>query len=132
MVACWPVPKARLASISKLIRVGIGRAGRGVDGEAAGADRLKPRLAHRHPIGFAKLLEPGRAVAERGHRADLIGGRRMLEIGMDQPVVGPGFIGFVGDQHRGTFGEGRELAHRADLLALGAVARDRDSPAHRT
>jgi len=34
-------------------RVRIGRVGRGVDVEAAGADRLQPGLAHRDPVGVA-------------------------------------------------------------------------------
>ena len=46
------------ASISKGIVPG-GRAavGRRVDVEAAGADRLKPGLAHRHPVRLAELLD---------------------------------------------------------------------------
>ena len=66
VVACWPVPKARPASISNAIAP-VGHAlavHRRVDVEAAGADRLQPGLAHRHPVGFAQLLDLGLAAAQ--------------------------------------------------------------------
>ena len=68
--------------------------------EAAGADRLEPGLAHRHPILFAELLDLDRATAEAGQKRDVVGGRMMLEIGMDQPIVRLGQVGLIGDQHR--------------------------------
>ncbi len=59
---------------SDLERGGSGRdaaaVGRGVDEEAAGADRLEPGLAHRHPVRLAERLDarsplPSRATSAR-------------------------------------------------------------------
>ena len=68
VVACWPVPKARPASISKLIASAAGRVRRRVDEEAAGADRLQARLAHRHPVGFGEAFDLRLAGAETAQR----------------------------------------------------------------
>src|SRR3954454_20382813 len=62
---------------------GIARVGRRVNGEAAGADRLKPSLAHRYPIRFAKLLDLRRATAEAAQDRELFIRRRMFEISVD-------------------------------------------------
>ena len=76
VVACWPVPKASPASISKLIACGSGGVGRGVDEEAPGADRLEPGLAHRHPIVLAEVVDFGRRVGgERGQRGEIVARR---------------------------------------------------------
>ena len=93
-----------------------------VDGEAAGADRLQPGLAHRHPIGLAKLLDLGPPPPRLRQQVQLLRCRLVLEISVDQPVVGLGFVGLVGDQHRRLIAEARQIVHRADRFALRAGA----------
>ena len=46
-----------------------GAMGRRVDVEAAGADRLQPGLAHRHPVGLAELLDARRRRGRGGAAA---------------------------------------------------------------
>src|SRR5207342_2638036 len=73
--------------------VRFGSVGWCVNGEAARADRLQPRLAHRHPIVLSQLLEARRPVAEVGQGRNLMPGRFMLEIGVKKPLVGLGLVG---------------------------------------
>src|SRR4029453_12342665 len=54
--------------------------GRRVQEKEAGPDRLQPRLAHRHPIVLAELLELGLAAAEAGERFQYFGRRLLVEI----------------------------------------------------
>jgi len=71
------------------------------------------------------------AAAERSQDRKLVRGRLVLEISMDQPVVGPGLIGLVGDQHRwiDALGEG---VGAGDRFRLRAAAGNRNAPAHLT
>jgi hypothetical protein len=90
VVACWPVPKARLAGRRERCVVG------GVDVEPPGADRLEPLLALRHPIGFGQLLdrECGRAGSEQRGDGGLVGlARRARQPDFEPPIIGP----FLGD-----------------------------------
>ena len=117
-----------------LERDGAGRhraaMGRGVDIEAVGAERLEPGLAHRHPIVFAERLQFRHTAAEAGQLVQICVSRRMIEISVDQPVVGPRRVRLVGDQHR-RIGAGAErvveVRHR---FSLCAAAGDGDAPTH--
>ena len=110
-----------------LERSGSGRdaaaVGRGVDEEAAGTDRLEPGLAHRHPVGLAELLDLRSAAAQPGDLGQILGGRLMIEIGMDQPLVGPRLVGLVGDQHRRIGRLGTARAPRSPRPARACRAR---------
>jgi hypothetical protein len=110
--------------------IGIGRVGRRVDMEPSGADRLKARLAHRHPILLAELLDLRRARAEDSQDRHLLTVRVMVEIGMDQPFVGLGGIGLVGDEHRRIVGAVESIFRIDDRLALRARTWNRDPEAH--
>ena len=101
-----------------------------MDVEAAGADRLEPGLAHRHPVGLAELFDVPLAGAKRAQRGQVLRRWRVIEIGVDQPVVGPGLVGLVRDQHRRAVAEAREIVHRADRLALRPGAADGGAEAH--
>ena len=81
-----------------------GAIGRRVDVEAAGADRLQPGLAHRHPIGLAELLDPAARRRRGAQGRELLRRRLVVEIGVDQPVVGLGSVRLVGDEHRRIVG----------------------------
>ena len=84
-----------------------------VDEEAAGADRLQPGLAHRHPVRLAELLDARIAAAEPGSVGDRLGGRLVIEIGMDQPFVGLRLVGLVGHQHRWIGAVGEQVSSAA-------------------
>jgi len=103
-----------------------------VDEEAAGADRLQPRLAHGHPIVLAELFDLRRAAAEAGERGQHFGRRLMVEICVEQPFVGPGGVGLVGDQHRLRVGERQHFMSIGQRFRLHARARQGGAPAHRT
>ena len=53
----------------------------------------------------------------------------LIEISVDQPFVGLQFIRLVGDNNSRMVAVARQLAHRADGLALRTRARNRDAPA---
>src|SRR5438477_6998662 len=105
----------------------------GVHVKAPGADRLEARLAHRHPVRFAELLEPRLAVAKAGKAAQLLRLGLMVEIGVDQPVVRLRRVGLVGNEDRRALRSGKDILRpAADRLTLSARARDGDPPAHLT
>ena len=133
MVSCWPVPKARPASISNAIappgRVAVGRR---VDEEAPGADRLEPGLAHRHPIVLAELLDLGRgAGGEAGERGELVArSAASVEISVDPPVVGACGSGSSATITGGVFGEREQSSLSGSASASARVQCKRDPPAH--
>ena len=99
VVACWPVPKARPASISKLSAAGIRAVRRRVDEEAAGADRLQSGLAHRHPVRLAELLDVGAPLPSRAGRPSP---RRSVRVRNKRGSASrrARLVGLVGNQHR--------------------------------
>ena len=102
MVACWPVPKARLASISNAMLPA------GAEPRWVGVwTKKRPARIGCSPAWLivTQSSSPscsicGCAAAEPASAAQLVGRRLMVEIGVDQPLVGPGRVGLVGDQHR--------------------------------
>ena len=130
VVACWPVPKARPASISNAVApAGMPRRWVGV------WTKKRPARIGWSPAWLivTQSASPsasmcGSAAAQPGDLGHVLGGRLMIEIGVDQPLVGPRFVGFVGDQYR-RIGRLGKLELR-DRLALRAGAGHRDPPAH--
>ena len=101
-----------------------------MDGEATGADRLQPRLAHRHPVLLAELLDPRRAAAQAAQQCDLLACRLMVEISMDQPIVGLRLIGLVGDEDGRIVAVGENVVPIRNRFSLRARAGDGDAEAH--
>ena len=110
-------------------RARIGRVGRRVDEEAAGADRLQPGLAHGHPVGLAELFEDWRAAAETCEHRDVVQRRVTIEVSVDQPVIGFGRVRFIRDQH-GRIGRPRISFGVGDGLGLRPGTWQGYPPAH--
>ena len=108
----------------------VGQMGWRVDREAAGTDRLKTGLAHRHPILFAELLDLGRSRTEPRQDHDLLADRMMIEISVDHPLVRLCFVRLVGDEHRRIAARWKENVRVRYRFTLGARARDRDTETH--
>ena len=101
----------------------------GVDDEAAFADRLQSRLAHRDPILVAQLRDHRIVAARARHQGvDRREHRRvglMLDIGVEPPAFDVVLDLFGGHQH----GIDREIGRAVDRLRLGAGAGQGDPPA---
>ena len=107
----------------------VGRIGRCVNGKAAGADRLQPGLAHRHPILLTELVDLRRPAAEAGQQRDLIIARMVLEISVDEPIVGFARLRLVSDQHGRVIAR-EQFARVGKGFGLGSRTRNRDAEAH--
>ena len=75
-------------------------------------------------------LDRGLAASERAQQGEILGFGPTLEISVDHPLVGPGSIGFVGDQHRRFVAFGKGVGSGPDPLALLAGAGNRNPEAH--
>src|SRR5439155_21618154 len=97
---------------------------------APGADGLQSRLAHRHPVVIAELLDHRRTVPEPRQRRDVLAGGPMVEVRVDQPVVWSIRVWFVSDDHRRAFALREKFIALGDSFPLRAAARDSRAPAH--
>ena len=130
VVACWPVPKARLASISKLIALGIGRDRSGVwTVKRPARIGCSPAWLIVTQSASPSCSTCGWPLPRLASSVQFVRRRLVLEISVDQPLVGLGLVGLVGDQHRRRSPKPGKLVHRADRFALRAGAGDGDSPA---
>ena len=125
-----PGPKGEARVDFEADAVQLGRPRRRVDIEPPSADRLQAGLAHRYPIGFAKLLHLRAPTAQARQRGKIVCAWRVVEIGVDQPFVGLRGIGLVGDENGRTLAAAKEVAWLRDGLGLRAVAGNRRAPAH--
>jgi hypothetical protein len=114
---------------------GVGRPVRVVHGrmneEAAGADRLQTLLALRNPVGRVfEMLDLRIAGAQPLEFRQFMIAGLAIEVSVDQPVVGPGLVGFVGDDDRRRWAVGEKVLDMGDGFALRARARDGDAIAY--
>ncbi len=118
------------AEVARADRIGMGG---GVDDEAPGADRREPRLAERHPVGVAEVVDL--RAARRGRRDQRVergqvgGGRRGGKVSVERPCVGLRRVGLVGQQRRRRLGIGEGIVGERDRLGLGARRGQADAPA---
>ena len=128
VVSCWPVPKARPASISKRDRIRRDRvAMRGrVDEEAAGADRLEPGLAERHPIARPRAARPSaprraRSAPARASRATCRRARAPRRNRRPSAIRPARRIGLAGHQHRRRIEQGERAISPVSASASARV-----------
>ena len=133
VVSCWPVPKARPASISKAIAPGgtcVAVRGR-VDEEAAGADRLQPGLAQASPNPRRRAAPPparrraalGASAASRSRSAGPARPRNR------RPSASAVAVRLAGHQHRRRIERGELGDILLQRLRLGPGAGQGDLPA---
>ena len=134
VVACWPVPKARLGVDLEIdVPGGVGPRWVGV------WTKKRPARIGCSPAWLivtqsaspsCSTLRLAAAEAAQERRAPRRSGA-CVEISVDQPVVGLGRVGLVGDQHRRLVARSEQVVRVGQIAsALRARAGEGDPPAH--